>query len=95
MELSNSNVSDALALVEIYNYDASQLVFPTLRVLAADTEEVYGTGNAFNGVNSHLNLSMTFEADNSNEDIYIQITTYGANIDIEGYGFTVSRIGEQ
>jgi len=95
MELSNSNVSDALALVEIYNFDALQTVFPTLRVLASDTEEVYGTGNAFTGVNSHLNLSMTFEADNSNEDIYIQITTYGANIDIEGYGFTVSRIGEQ
>jgi hypothetical protein len=95
MELSNSNVSDALALVEIYNYDALQTVFPPLRVLASDTEEVYGTGNAFTGVNSHLNLSMTFEADNSNEDIYIQITTYGANSDIEGYGFTVSRIGEQ
>ena len=95
MELSNSNVSDALALVEIYNYDALQDVFPDLRVLAADTEEVYGTGNAFTGVNSHLNLSMTFKADNSNEDIYIQITTYGADIDIEGYGFTVSRIGEE
>jgi hypothetical protein len=95
MELSNANVADALALVEIYNYDALQTVFPTLRVLASDTEEVYGTGNAFTGVNSHLNLSMTFEADNSNEDIYIEITTYGANIDIEGYGFTVSRIGEQ
>ena len=95
MESSNANVYDTLALVEIYNYDALQTVFPVLRVLASDTEEVYGTGNAFTGVNSHLNLSMTFEANNSNEDIYIEITTSGANIDIEGYGFTVLRIGEQ
>ena len=95
MEVSNAFAPDALALVEIYNYDALQTVFPTLRVLASDTKEVYGTANAFSPVNSHLNLSMTFEADNSNEDIYIQITTYGQDISIEGYGFTVSRIGEQ
>ncbi len=95
MEVSNANASDALALVEIYNYDALQTVFPTLRVLASDTKEVYGTTSPFTTLNSHLNLSMTFEADNSNEDIYIQITTYIANISIDGYGFTVSRIGEQ
>ena len=95
MEVSNANASDALALVEIYNYDALQTVFPTLRVLASDTKEVYGTTSPFTTLNSHLNLSMTFEADNSNEDIYIEITTYIANISIDGYGFTVSRIGEQ
>ncbi|MFZ8837293.1 MAG: hypothetical protein ACO2XQ_09620, partial [Flavobacteriales bacterium] len=94
-EVSNSAAADALVTASLMNYDANETFYGTTRTLASDTEIVYGTGNAtFTGVNMHLNLSMVFETDNDDEDIYINIATVGANVDVETFSIAVSRVGE-
>jgi hypothetical protein len=99
IELQNTSTTDAFVTVEVQNYDALEGFFSTTRTLASDSEVVHGTG-AFGETGSlshHLNSSMSFETNNDNEDIQIEITVLpaGTTIDIVSYSFSVSRMGEE
>ena len=96
MEMSNPNTPDALAVVELVNDDPLQSGgYPLVRTLAADSEKIYGTSSAFSGINGYVNLAMTFVADNPGEMVYLQIQTFGADIDIETFGVSITRTGEE
>jgi len=97
MELANPNAADAFVNVSIVNYDALEVVLPsTTRTLVTESEVVYGTAHAaFANKSSHVNLSMIFEADNSNERIYLEATPYVVGVEIRTFGFAISRVGEQ
>jgi hypothetical protein len=96
MELRNPNASDAFVNVSILNYDAAEAVYPsTTRTLVTESEVIYGTAHAFANQSSHVNLSMVFEANNSNEWIYIEASPFGAGVEIRTFGFAISRVGEQ
>ena len=99
MELQNTSATDAFVTVEVQNYDALEGFFSTTRTLASDSEVVHGTG-AFGEAGSlshHLNSSMSFETNNDNEDIQVEITVLpaGTTIDIVSFSFSVSRVGEE
>lgn len=99
IELQNTSATDAFVTVEVQNSDALEEYFTTTRTLASDSEVVHGIG-AFGETGSlshHLNSSMSFEANNDNEDIQIEITVLpaGTTIEIVSYSFSVSRVGEE
>ena len=99
IELQNTSATDAFVTVEVQNSDVLEEYFTTTRTLASDSEVVHGIG-AFGETGSlshHLNSSMSFEANNDNEDIQIEITVLpaGTTIEIVSYSFSVSRVGEE
>jgi hypothetical protein len=99
IELQNTSATDAFVTVEVQNRDVLEEYFTTTRTLASDSEVVHGIG-AFGETGSlshHLNSSMSFEANNDNEDIQIEITVLpaGTTIEIVSYSFSVSRVGEE
>jgi hypothetical protein len=99
IELQNTSATDAFVTVEVQNRDVLEEYFTTTRTLALDSEVVHGIG-AFGETGSlshHLNSSMSFEANNDNEDIQIEITVLpaGTTIEIVSYSFSVSRVGEE
>ena len=86
---------DIYVLVELYNYDALQgNGLPTTRVLAADAQVVHDAATFGGQVSAHFNMSMTFIADNSDEEVYVKITPTGGDVDIVTFGFSVARKGE-
>ena len=81
-------------LVELYNYDALQgNGLPTTRVLAGDAS-ILPAAATFGAVPVHCNMSMTFIADNSDEEVYVKITPSGGDVDVVTFGFSVARKGE-
>lgn len=67
--------------------------------LASDSELVHGIGSfgEAGSLSHHLNSSMSFETNNDNEDIQIEITVLPAGIQIEilSFSFSVSRVDEE
>jgi hypothetical protein len=99
MELQNTSADDAFVTVAVQNYDALEVAFGNTRNLASDSEVVHGIG-AFGeaaSLSHHLNSSMSFETNNDNEDIQIEITVLpaGTQIEIVSFSFSVSRVGEE
>jgi hypothetical protein len=99
MELAPVNspptpTADAKVLVEILNNDPAPVgATPNPVNIASDTEIVYDT--EFGGGSYHLNLSMIFITENSDEDVYVNITTTGAAVEVASFKFSITRIGEQ
>lgn len=95
VEHDGAGGSDVHVLVELINYDVLQgNGLPLERVLAADASILYQTGTFIGVGSAHFNKSMTFIADNSDEEVYVKITPTGGNIDVVTYGFSVARKGE-
>lgn len=86
---------DIYVLVELLNYDASQgNGLPVLRVLAADAAVVHDEATFGGQVPAHFNMSMSFIADNSDEEVYVRVTPTGGDIDIVTFGLSIARKGE-
>lgn len=86
---------DIYVLVELLNYDASQgNGLPVLRVLAADAAVVHDAATFGGQVPAHFNMSMSFIADNSDEEVYVRVTPTGGDIDIVTFGLSIARKGE-
>lgn len=95
VEHNGPGASDVYVLVELYNYDSSQgNGLPLTRVLAADASVLPSAATYGAAVPAHFNMSMTFIADNVDEEVYAKITPIGGDIDIVAFGFSVARKGE-
>ena len=95
VEHNGAGASDVYVLVELYNYDSSQgNGLPLTRVLAADASVLPAAATFGAAVPAHFNMSMTFIADNVDEEVYAKITPIGGDIDIVAFGFSVARKGE-
>ena len=92
---NGAGASDVFVLVELYNYDSSQgNGLPLTRVLAADASVLPSAATFGAAVPAHFNMSMTFIADNVDEEVYAKITPIGGDIDIVAFGFSLARKGE-
>jgi hypothetical protein len=104
IEFVNTGAPDAFVVVEVKNYDISETFFianGNTRVVSSVTEDLYGSGSSelSAGKPIHVNTSMTFETDNDDEDLFVDVTVYdaagGSTIELESMSFSVSRIGEE
>jgi hypothetical protein len=95
------NASDAMVLVELKNYDPTLSGFgANPRVIASTTGLVSPStftdalGNPV-VVNTHLNLAMTFATTSADEDLYVDITAFGDDVDVMSFALSVSRVGAE
>jgi hypothetical protein len=88
----------------VKNYDVSETFFianGNTRVVSSESENLYGSNSLSlsAGKPIHLNTSMTFETDNDDEDLFVDVTVYdaasGSTVVLESMSFSVSRIGEE
>ncbi|MBT6162996.1 MAG: hypothetical protein HOH92_04790, partial [Crocinitomicaceae bacterium] len=97
IEFENVVPTDAYVVVEVKNYDISEVVFPTTRVVSSESEFLRGSGFTY-GLPVHVNTAMTFETNNDDEDIYVDITVFGdptVSVELKSMSFSVSRVGEE
>ena len=104
IEFENTSTDDAFVVVEVKNYDVSETFFianGNTRVVSSESENLYGSNSLSlsAGKPIHLNTSMTFETDNDDEDLFVDVTVYdaagGSTVVLESMSFSVSRIGEE
>ena len=97
IEFENVGAVDAFVVVEVVNRDVTpDGFFPLERIVSSESEFLYGSGFTY-GLPVHVNTGMTFETNHDDEDIYVDITVYGAgaSVDLKGMSFSVSRVGEE
>ena len=97
IEFENVGAVDAFVVVEVVNRDITpDAFFGSERIVSSESEFLYGSGFTY-GLPVHVNTGMTFETNNDDEDIYVDITVYGsgASVDLKGMSFSLSRVGEE